>query len=358
MTTSAYVATPILTISGVADLVASGNLMSLVIEDSIVGMTWCEARLANYGYRNRVLDFIYLNRDVLDLGTELAVTLGSAADSRTAFSGRVSAIQADYPSGEQAQILIFAEDGLQALRMTRRTRTFLDASTADIAGQLAGEHGLTPKVDLKGPTRPVNAQLNQSDLAFLRGLARRDDAEVWLDGTDLHVAQRTGRSGQPVELAYGGPLVSFSVRADLADQVSEVAVTGWDVAAKEAINETAGPQALGAELASGDTSGTTALAAAFAERTENVTRSTPLQAEDAKALATAAYLQRARRFVCATGLTSGTPQLQVGSKVRLTGLGAMFNGEYYITRTRHIFDMALGYRTEFDAERPGIGAVS
>jgi phage protein D len=356
--TSTYLSTPALSIAGQDDPATATNLLALTVEDSIVGMSWCEARFVNYGQRHDRPDYLYLGRDVLDFGTTLEVTLGAGDDRRAVFSGVVSALQADYPDGAPAQLLVFAEDALQNLRLTRRTRSFESASTSDIASTIARDHSLTAVVDLDAPSRTVTAQVNQSDLAFLRTLARRDDAEVWLDGTDLHVARRPDRRAGTLDLAYGGNLLAFSVRADLADQCTQVEVDGWDVSGKDAIAETADSGVLGAELASGDTSGSSALAAAFASRTERVVRATPLASDDAKALADAAYLERARRFVCGTGLTGGTAQLRVGTTVTLSGLGGLFNGDYTVTRVRHMFDLALGFRTEFDVERAGIGATS
>src|SRR6266511_4138515 len=304
MTVTSFVSTPVLAVAGTTNTEAARNLLALTVEETTVGMCWCEARLDNYGFRNDAAGYLYLGRDVLDFGTTFAVTFGPKDSSRRIFQGRISAIQADYPAAEQAQVLVFAEDALQDLRLTRRTRTFNDSSTADVANQLASEHGLTPSIDLDGPTRRVSAQLNQSDLAFLRSLAR------------------------------------------------------CDVGAKDAIAETADSSALGAELASGDTSGSDILSKAFGDRTEHIVRGTPVTSDEARAIARAAYLERARRFVCGTGITGGTPALKVGCRVTLNGLGALFNGAYYVSRTRHMFDLTLGYRTEFDVERAGIGAAS
>lgn len=358
MTASTYLSLPRLSVGGSVNAALASDLVSLTVEETTVGMTWCEARFANYGYRDGSQGYRYLGRDVLDFGTALTVTLGAPGASREVFTGHVSALQADYPDGEPAQLLAFAEDGLQRLRMTRRSRSFERSSTADLARRIAGDHGLGAAVDLDGPTRAVTAQLNQSDLAFLRALARRDDGEVWLDGTTLHVARRPSRAGAPLELRYGSDLLSFSVRADLADQCTAVAVTGWDVAAKQAISERADRSTLGAELGSGQTAGSALLATAFAERTETLVRAEPLTGADARAVARAAYLERARRLVCGTGLSAGSATLRVGGTVSLTGLGRLFDGEYAVTRTRHMLDLVLGYRTEFDVERPGIGAVA
>jgi hypothetical protein len=41
--------------------------------------------------------------------------------------------------------------------------------------------------------------------------------------------------------------------------------------------------------------------------------------------------------------------------VTLAGLGPFFDGPYSVTRARHSFSLLDGFRTTFDAERPGIG---
>ena len=39
----------------------------------------------------------------------------------------------------------------------------------------------------------------------------------------------------------------------------------------------------------------------------------------------------------------------------IAGLGSLFDGDYYVVRVRHTYNLADGYRTEFDVERPGLG---
>jgi phage protein D len=60
--------------------------------------------------------------------------------------------------------------------------------------QIAGEHGLTADVALTGPKHRVLAQLNQSDLAFLRDRARAVEAELWMDGSTLWARTRASRT--------------------------------------------------------------------------------------------------------------------------------------------------------------------
>lgn len=358
MPTVAYSSTPKLAVGGEELRGAQDDLLSLTIDEDIVGMSSLEARFINLPRDGGSRNYPYLTRGVFDFGAEITVSLGPRQDETEMFSGRVSCLSAAFPEGEAATFSLCAEDRLQDFRLTRRTRTFTDVATSDIAQTLAADHGLRASIDLNGPRRRSVNQLNLSDLAFLRELARADGAEVWLDGGDLHVQRREDRDAGAATLTYGANLSEFHVTADLAHQVTDIAVTGWSVADKDVIEEKAQSGTLGAELASGDSSGSDILAEALLERHERLVVAEPLTSEDARARVRAAYLERARRFVTGTGITEGTPGVRVGSRVTLARLGDLFSGEYRVVRTSHRFDLARGYQTEFDVERVGIGAVS
>jgi phage protein D len=271
------------------------------------------------------------------------------------FEGRISALEGAFPPGGSPSVTVLAEDRFQDLRMTRRTRTFHALSDADVAKAIAGEHGLRPDVSLPGPNHKVLAQLNQSDLAFLRERARALGAEVWVTGTTLAAKQRTGRRiGAPLTLAHGADLREARVIADLADQRTSVDVAGWDVAHKSAVKETAGESVLGGELASMD-GGATVLSRAFAQRKEAVANAIPLTSEEARAWADSIFRARARRFLVARGTAQTQAGLHVGATVKLQQLGPLFSGDFYVSEVCHRFDGAEGLRTTFVAERPGLG---
>jgi phage protein D len=66
-------------------------------------------------------------------------------------------------------------------------------------------------------------------------------------------------------------------------------------------------------------------------------------------------LRRARGFVTVAGVTSGTPDMVVGSRLTLERIGVPFEGSgYYVTRVRHTYDAIDGHRTHFVAERAAI----
>jgi phage protein D len=247
--------------------------------------------------------------------------------------------------------VLFAEDTLMRLRLTRRSKTYENVSDADIAEAIAAEYGLTPQVDADGPTYDVVQQWNMSDLAFLRGRARLIQAEVWCQDDTLYFQTRDKRVATELTLVQGNHLIDVRLRADLAHQRTRVVVSGYDAAARDAIDEEAGPEAIQAEIAGGRT-GPDVLQRAFGDFASYRVREAPLRSDQASAWARAEMLRRARAFVTVTGTTRGSPEVTVGSRLTLDGAGTPFNGSgYYATRVRHTYDLKNGHRTHFTAER-------
>jgi len=211
---------------------------------------------------------------------------------------------------------------------------------------------------VQGPTHRAVAQLNQSDLAFIRERARRLAAEVWVMDGKLHVQSRLNRqqADDDLTLQFNRGLMAFSVAADTANQYSKVVVSGWDIQAKDSINHEATDSVLGSEL-NGDKSGASIVSAEFGERVDRIARQAPLTMDEAQSLAEAVFRAQARRFVVGAGVARGDARIRVGRAISLNGLGPLFTGTYHVTEARHMFNRSGdgGYTTEFVAERPGIG---
>jgi uncharacterized protein len=342
-------ARPSIEIEGQRNATLTSALMSLLVSDGADGLARCELTFGNWGGSDRA-GFQHFGRDQLEFGKPLKVTL----DTATLFEGRISAITAKFPDGGPPQVGVCAEDRLQDLRMTRRTRTFADASLGDVLRRIAGDHGLQAQVDASGETYKLIAQVNQSDLAFARDLARREDAQVWVEGTTLKVASRSRRQGDRLELSWAGQLREFSVSADLAHQRTKLIGAGWNVADKEAAKHEADETAVRAELHGGD-GGAATLQRAFGERADTLAHGVPASGAQARALAEASFRHLARRFVVGRGIAETKPELRVGARLTLKGIGKLFQGEYTVTDVAIRYDAAEGLRTEFMCDRPEIG---
>jgi len=349
-TTGVSVARPTILIDGQENSPLVGGLNYLLIVEKTDGLYRCEAKFGNWGPKDNSIDFLYFDRRTLEFGKDFQVKI--AADE--IFKGKITALEGIFPEGQSPEIAVLAEDALQNLRMTRRTRSFEDVSDADIFKKIAGEHNLTPAIDASGATHKIIAQVNQSDLAFLRELARSIDAEIWLKDKELNVKTRANRRGEKVSLKYKSELREFRVLADLANQRTSVVAAGWDVSSKEAIKKEASDSVISSELG-GDTSGIGILRNSFGERKESLVHTVPHSSQEAQSAAESFMKTIARQFVVGRGVAEPNAKLRVGTFVELDGLGKLFNGKYYVAEIAHIFDSVKGFRTEFRAERTGIG---
>jgi uncharacterized protein len=336
-------------LGGQDNIALTEGLLSLLIAESTGGLYRCEALFGNWGTRNGQIDFLYFDRRSLDFGKSFKVKLGQD----TLFDGKITGLEAHFPEGRPPQLAVLAEDRFQDLRMSRRTRVFTDVSDSDAFNRIAGDHGLTPNVSVTGPTHKVLAQVNQSDLAFMRERARSIDAELWMDGNTLNARSHANRNGGTLQMGFGNKLREFSVLADLSGQRTGVTVGGWDVAGKAGLKFEATESVIGGELG-GDTGGASILSSAFGQRKETLAHTVPITSAEAQSAAESYFKMAARRFVIGRGVAQPNPKLRVGSYLKLDGLGPLFSGKYYVAEVQHIFD-ALGLRSEFVAERPGLG---
>ena len=229
------VARPTINVAGQDDPRLASGLLKLAISENTQGLFRCEATFGNWDVSDNPTGFLYFDRRKLDFGKAFKIKLGT----ESLFDGRIMGLEASFPEGRPPEITVLAEDRFQDLRMTRRTRTFTDVTDAEVMSQIASEHGLSPAISVQGPTYKVLAQVNQSDLAFLRERARSVNAELWMDGSKLNVKPRASRNGSALEMTHGKELREFTVLADLANQRSSVSVNGWDVAGKSALQHEA-----------------------------------------------------------------------------------------------------------------------
>jgi hypothetical protein len=348
--TGIRIARPSIYIGGQNDTALAQALLQLVISESVHGLYHCEARFGNWGPKGNSIGFMYFDRKKLDFGKAMQIKI----DQDKIFDGRISAIEANFGEARPPEIAVLLEDRFQDLRMTQRTRTFADVSDSDVMNRIATDYGLQPNIDVSGPSYKVIAQVNQSDLSFLRERARSIDAEIWLDDRSLHCQSRTKRNNGTVKVNYGGELREVTVIADLAGQRTSVKVNGWDISGKSAMTYEANDQVISGELGS-DTSGISILKSAFGARKETLAHTVPLSSREAQTEAESVMRMTARRFVVAHGVTQGDAKLRVGTYIDMQGLGPLFSGKCYLSHVKHVFDGTQGFRTEFTAERSGIG---
>jgi phage protein D len=289
---------------------------------------------------------------ILKLGAAVLVCAGDASSPTEIFRGKITALEGRFPDTGPPDLVVLAEDALQGARMARSTKNWDSATLTQIATQVASNLGLSPVLAGLDSNVGTQLQFNESDLAFLRRLLARYDADVQIVGTELHASPRNQAQRNSIEIDLNSQLKHVSVLADLSHQVTQITATGWDYTQGQAINVTSQTNSFGP--GSGKT-GPAWLQQALNTRSEQIGQFSSLNAQEAQALVDAEFAQRTRTFVVAHGVSEGNPNLRVGTYLQLVGLGARFSNTYYTTATVHRFDTQGGYETRFTAECAYLG---
>jgi uncharacterized protein len=349
-----YSAVPTVQVEGQLNDKVTAQLLAMKMCEQEAGMSSLELRFSNFGsFAGGLADQVFEDGSILKLGANLTVYAGLVTSPTEIFRGKVTALELVYPSDGPPDLMVLAEDALQAARMKRRTKNWDKTSLSAILQEIAGGLSLTPVFSGLDATIGDELQFNESDLHFLRRLLARYDADLQVVGAELHATPRSQAQRNAIQLDMNSQLHEVRVLADLAHQVTQIAVTGWDYQQGQTISVTSSTTSLGP--GAGQTGGSW-LSQALGDRSEQLAHYATLNQTDAQALVDAEFAQRSRRFVVARGVGEGNPTLRVGSYLTLTGLGPRFSNTFYTTATVHRFDTNKGYATEFTAECAYLGA--
>jgi phage protein D len=350
---SVYSAVPTLRVDGQQHAELRTLLKSMEMSEGEGGMSALELRFDNLaGRSDGTADFAFEDGRVLKLGARITVLAGDETSPRELFRGTITGLDAHFSETGAPELVVLAEDALQRARMARRTAVHDNATLSGLASTVAKQAGLAPKVTGLSDQIGTQVQLNESDLAFLRRMLARADADLQVVENDLQVAPRAEVRRGALELAMYSQLRRCRVLADLSQQVTETTAAGWDPAQGQRVSATSA----GASPGPGSgTKGADALQEALGRRSEHVADLAVMTDAEATALADAAFDRRARRFVVVEGTAEGNPALRVGTHLKLTGLGPRFSNTYYVVRARHRWDLAQGYATDFEGECAFLG---
>lgn len=355
-TAAVYSAIPTVQVDGQLNDKVTAQLLGMKMCEHEGGMSDLELRFSNFGsFPGGIGDQVFEDGSILKLGAALTVYAGLVTSPTEIFRGKITALEGVYPSDGPPELIVLAEDALQAARMSRRTKNWDNTSLSAIVQQIAGGLSLTPVTS--GLDAPIGSeqQLNESDLHFLRRLLARYDADLQVVAAELHATPRSQAQRNAIQLDMNSQMHEIRILADLSHQVTQITATGWDFKQGQTISVTSQTTSLGP--GSGQT-GAYWLPQVWGTRSEQLAQYATINQGDAQALVDAEFAQRSRRFLVARGVAEGNPLLRVGTYLTLTGIGPRFSNTYYTTAAVHRFDTEKGYATEFTAECAYLGSGS
>jgi len=343
---AAYAVRPTVLVDGQASALVDASLRTCVVSEADGGLGTLALGLSNWGVTSGSVGPLFDTGGPIRLGTRLKVYFGETSSPRALFEGEVHAIEARASVGTPPEIVLLAEDGLYAARCARRTTVYENQSVGGRVQAIAERHGLQCDLGELPSGSATWAQLDESDLAFLRRVLDRNDCDMQVNGNQLQVRPRGDRDRGTLALALYSQLQRVRVIADLAQQVSEVTASGFDVGGGSQYTASS----RGAHLGTGSGTPGSGLLPGSGSRSEHLGPLACRDLDEAQKLVDAGFDQRARRFVRLHGGAEGNPELRVGTRVRISGVGQRFDNTYEVVEAHHRFEQAGGYQTDFVAK--------
>lgn len=290
-------------------------------------------------------------------------------------TGIFTSLSPSFPSSGGPTLTVEALNLLHRLRGDKHTQVFENRTPSQIASQFTLSNPST-QTTLRVVPDPDNTNLErnqpivyllqdaQTDLDFLLALARRHGYVLLLQEalTDSHgrvtrpaqlyfgPSNGTGLRQATVELGWGKSLMEFQPTLTTANQIKSVIVRGWNRDTKKAIEGKA-------SISDSDfkfNDDLKELLNVCDPQTEQVVNEPVFTQNEADRRARDILLNQFRNMVTTSATCVGLPDLRAGRNVIITGTGARFSGNYFITQTTHAIG-ANGYTTQFNARREDRG---
>ncbi len=146
------------------------------------------------------------------------------------------------------------------------------------------------------------------------------------------------------ELEYGKSLLSFTPEINTANQVGSVTVIGYEPKKKKAV--------VGKAERKPDKPGKNGvwMEKIVGNVRVKVTNRSATNKQQASMLAKSILEESSAGLLKGSAKSIGIPDIRVGTKIRLSGLGDTFSRKYFIEKTKHSIDTS-GYSTDFSVRR-------
>lgn len=303
---------------------------------------------------------------------EVELWMGYGDKLQLMMKGIFVSLTPNFPSGGGPTLTVGALNLLHRFRGEKHTQVFEQKTPSQIASGFTLTNPAThTNLKVYAPTSPdLEDQLpyimqdSQYDLTFLMALARQSGYVLTLQEAktdDFGNVTRPARiyfgpsngtnlRDVTVEVGWGKSLMEFKPTLTTANQIKSVTVQGWNRATKSVIQGKASITDSNINF-NQDLKELLNVCDPHEEQVVNEPVFTQKQA-DFRALKI--LENRFRDMVTTTATTVGLPDIRAGRNVIITGAGARFSGNYFVTKTTHTIGTG-GYTTEFTARREDQG---
>jgi len=287
----------------------------------------------------------WLDSKLFEPGKTVEIKMGYLDTLTTMIIGEIISVKPSFPSNSSPEMEISGYDLSYQFTRLQERNIWQSKRDSEIVQEKVGsdqiKHKLNAHITGTDVVRPEIVQDGETDYAFIRKLADRNFYEFFVQKTDLHF-RPPKKTEDPMTLEYRKSLMSFSPELNIANQVSEVSVRGWDPNSKQEIVGKAG----GTISQNGKTGGGI-MKELYGKVEQEVTDCPVYSQSEADALARSTFKKLSVGAVRGSAESIGMPEIRAGDTILLKGLGKKFSQEYFVESTTHSISSS-GYTTTFN----------
>ena len=168
----------------------------------------------------------------VEIGEPVDVKLKT--DSLSVFKGEIISVDHSFQEKGTSTKIVRCIDHVHRLGRGRKTRFWNDKKDSDVAEEVASESGLSVRCDATDDVHPYIIQRNESNVAFLKRLAARNNFQMRVDQEELLFVEASF-NGQEVELKNGEDVIALNMGYNSSNMVQKVVVQGWSVKDKKEV---------------------------------------------------------------------------------------------------------------------------
>ncbi len=290
-------------------------------------------------------------------GDQIEISLGRQLP-KPIVSGDVTMLwpQLNASPGAASKIMVAGFDCMERLRFGTHTRTFENYSDSSIARSVA-EGASIGFIRIEGPADkpiPYVLQDDESNYDFLSRRCAQRNYEMLVDGTTLVLRPSAeGLDATTPPLRYYKDFDRADLKLTVPRRGSTVTVHGYDLRSGEAFEGKAATPSLRQRM-DGDQTGYDVADKVLPRSPISLQRSDIASHDRAQEVADAQRARGISAFISGTiKLCPGKDNLTAGKNIDLVGIGGVFDGLYYISKSVHTYERGE-YETELEVRRSGI----
>jgi Rhs element Vgr protein len=266
-------------------------------------------------------------------GTQLVIKLGRDGTNSQVFKGIIVRHGIRVRENGQSELIVECKD--EAVRMTigRHSRYYTNQKDSDLLDTLVNSYkNLTCNMQDSKLQREELVQHHCTDWDFMLMRAEANNMLVSvIDGAVNIAVPQTG--GTPVvQVAFGSSLLEFEAEMDARNQYQKVEAQSWDYHNQQVFE--ADTSSIPSWKEPGNIKSAD-LAAILSPSSYELHHSGYLTAPELQAWVTAQKQRSLLAKICGRGKCTGYSGVKPGDMVTVTGVGARFTGNVFVTAVRH-----------------------